>query len=125
LTSGALILAVKINFSLDPKNSFFKFQTQIIAEICPSSGSPSSTATSHSESEEFFKDVGEIKTEIRWHSLKTGVSISIIRGPALSIRENSIGFIDLFETVFGTRILVDVGVVLLRQPAVGASNVIV
>jgi len=43
------------------------------------------------------------------------VAIAIVSGALFLFREDAIGFVDLFEALFGIRLFIDVRVILARQ----------
>jgi hypothetical protein len=92
--------------------------------------SPPSTSEQISEAEEIAENVAEIGEDVgaetaRRHSLQTRVAIAVVCRALLRVAQDAIGFRSFLEPFLGGRVLrIAVGMVLQRQPAVSALDLL-
>ncbi len=110
-----------------PKDRFFEFNRQIVAQIRPALRPPASRPRPHPSKN--VKDilkakVSETSTKAAEPGLRACMTKLIIGGSLVGIGQDLVGLVDLFEPGLGLRVLVDVGMVLPGQPSKGSFDLV-
>ena len=117
-----------LHLLLDAKHRFLEADGEIQAQVVPLVGPSPPGALARSRpaktTEKGLKQVGKA-THVAHvghaaAAAETRLAELVVAGPGLGIAEHLVGLADLLELVFGARILVDIRVVLARQPPIGA-----
>ncbi len=78
IANRAHFLATELDFSIDPKSGFFKFEGDIVAQVSAAAGCVARPSAAHSKTKELLENIPEAKVEIEIHAFQPGVTEAIV-----------------------------------------------
>ena len=131
-TVVAGFVATNLDLLFSAEDCFLKFEVQVFAEIgsaLRTTAAPTRSSEQVAEAEELAEDVAEILEDCGIEAgaggtaAHPGMAETVIKRTLFAVGQNRIGFRNLFELLFGIRIVrVAVGMIRHRELAIGALD---
>jgi len=126
------VAALDLDINVGPKDRLFELDREIVAQIAPLHRPGPAAAGAHAEpAEELLENLVEARESpaeppeaARHPAVHTGMAEAVVGRALVVVGEHAVRLVDLLEAFFGVRCIAHVGVILARQAAKRAFDVV-